>query len=282
MAKKTLLIISDLHVGSRWGLFPRDFQLSTGEVYQLNRGQEYLLECWEHTLAQVPKRFDVLIVNGDAINGPNPRESARDQIEQDPEWQVRAALALLEPVAKRARETYLTQGSAYHVGEAAKDEERLGWMLGAVPDPAGHYAWDWLLLDIQGVLLDISHHRSVGIRYESSFGEREMQFDRMIADVKGGSADIIIRAHGHRFLNLNVDGDLFVGLPAWQLQTRYARRSRWPNRWLSRLIGGVRVDLYPDKKTGQLQDKGDYVNVILLVYPHPSPGESYHVSQAGA
>jgi len=278
--KRTLLLVSDLHVGSRWGLFPRDFQLSTGEVYQLNRGQEFLLSCWGHMLTQMPKRFDVLIVNGDAINGPNPKESARDQVEQDPEWQVRAALALLQPVAKRARETYLTQGSTYHVGEAAKHEERLAWMLGAVPDPAGHYAWDWLVLDIQGVRLDIAHHQSVVMRYLAVPLEREQQFDRMIADLKGGSADLIVRSHAHRLMDLNVDGDLALGLPAWQLQTRYARRSRWPNRWLSRLIGGVRVDIYPDRKAGGPQNRTDYLAVVPLVYPHPIPGEGYHVSEA--
>ena len=278
--KKTILFVSDLHVGSRWGLFPRDFQLSTGEVYQLNRGQEYLLECWEHMLGQMPKRFDALIVNGDAINGPNPKESARDQVEQDPEWQVRAALSLLDPVAKRARETYLTQGSTYHVGEAAEHEERLAWMLGAATDPAGHYAWDWLLLDIGGVLLDIAHHQSVVSRFLAMPLEREQQFAHMAADLKGGAADLIVRSHAHRFMYLNVDGDMALSLPSWQLQTRYARRSRWPNRWLSRLIGGVRVDVFPERKTGQSQDKLNSIAIIPLVYPHPVPGEAYHVSQA--
>jgi hypothetical protein len=104
-------------------------------------------------------------------------------------------------------------------------------------------------------------------------GERELQFDRMAADLKDGSSDLILRGHGHRYVKMNVDGDLFVSTPAWSLQTDFAKMSRWPNRYLSRLIGGVRIDLFPDLKTGDIQDKEEYVKITGLVRPHPSIGK---------
>lgn len=257
------VVISDLHVGSRWGLFPPGFMLSTGAVYTLHRGQEYLLECWQDMQKRLPRRFDILIINGDAVDGQNPRGLGRDVIEPDPQWQVRAAAALLQPLAKRAGEVYVTQGSEYHVRAGAEDDEAVARAIGAIPDEAGHHAWDWLLLEMDGILLDVAHHRSTSIRYETMPGERELQFDRLVADLKGGHADLIIRSHGHRYVYVDVDGDKSLATPSWQLQTRYARRSRWPNRWLSRWLGGAALRL-DGAKTGVGR-----IEVQPMLYPHP-------------
>jgi len=279
--KRIIAIVSDLHVGSRWGLFPKDFQLSTGSTYQLNKGQEYLLACWKHFQGKLPRRFDILIINGDTVEGQGRRLEGRDIIEPDPAWQVRAAVELLTPLAKRAKEVYVTQGTDYHVRPGGQDDEAVAQALGAIPDEAGHHAWDWLLLDVDGVLLDISHHSSTTMRYMTMPGEREIQFARMVADLKGGDADIIIRSHVHHLVVMNVDGDLALTTPAWQLQTRFCRRSRWPNRWLSRLLGGVMLDIEPKRKTGERQDKSEFIHIRPITYPHPVI-ERRHYAQAKA
>ena len=50
-ADKFVLIVSDMHVGSAYGLMPRGFRGSTSATINLNTGQEYLLE-------QVPQPHD--------------------------------------------------------------------------------------------------------------------------------------------------------------------------------------------------------------------------------
>lgn len=274
--KITLLVLSDLQVGSAFGVFPEGFTLSTGSVYQLNTGQEYLFECWRH-MAERLASPDILVVNGEATDGLNKKLSGRHRVEPDPKWQVRAALELVRPFAEAASKVYVTKGSDYHTRPGGQDDEdfagHLG-KLGAVPSSKKHFAHDWLLLDIEGVLFDIAHHRSVMIRYESTPGEREVQFDMMAADLKqGGASDLIVRSHGHRYVSLNVEGRLYVSTPAWSLQTSYAARSKWPNRWISRLIGGVQVDIYPGLKTGDSrQDRQEFIKVTGLTYPHPQKG----------
>jgi len=270
--KRTIVNISDMHVGSRWGIFPPGFQGATGEVIQLNVGQEYLNECWEHQLKVLPKRFDILLLNGDIIHGKNKKENALHLTEQDPEWQVRAAKVLLEPLAKRARAVLATQGSPYHTGPGGWGDEALAHSLKARPDPAGHSAWDWALWNVDGVLLDVCHRESACIRYGSMPLEREQQFDRMSADIKGGSADLIIRAHIHTFQFLNADGELAVSSPAWCLQGGFAKLSISPNRKLSRLIGSVKITLFPDKKPAEPRNKGDYVSAEPIWYPTPRLG----------
>jgi len=268
--KRTVIIVSDLHVGSRWAIFPPGFQLSTGETYQLNEGQQYLYESWCHMQDNLPRRFDALIINGEHTHGQNPKEDARDLIEQDPEWQARAAVELLQPLTKRARVTLVTQGSRYHTSPGGRADEACAHLLKAYPAPDGHYAWTWALWNIDGILLDVAHRQSVTIRYGGMPLEREQQFDRMSADIKGGSADIIIRAHTHTYKFLNIDGELSVSTPAWTLQDRYAKTTISPNRTLSRLIGAVRLDLYPERKPSK--NKEDYVKCRALWYEYPLIG----------
>jgi len=274
--KLTGVIVSDPHVGSAFGIFPRGFAGSTGSEITLNVGQKYLLECWDWMLEQIPRKLDFLIINGDVADGAARKDEGRWRVEPDPDFQVSAAKVLFSrgdpPLLHRAKKVYVSRGSAYHVETGARLDEIFAREIGAVPDSMGHYASSWRILSCDGIDLDIAHHRSTHIRYESSPGERELQFDRMAADLKGGSSDLIIRAHGHRLVKLNIDGDLFLATPAWSLQTDFAKMSKWPNRYLSRLIGGARIDLFPDLKTGEIQDKEEYVKITALVRPHPKIG----------
>jgi len=277
MRKLTGLVVSDTHVGSAFGIFPEGFEGSIGSEISLNVGQKYLLACWDWMLEQVPRRLDFLIINGDVTDGTARKDEGRWRVEPDPDFQVLAARALFlrgnPPLLNRAKKVYVSRGSAYHVETGARLDEIFAREIGAEPGRMGHFASAWRIISCDGIDLDIAHHRSVHVRYESSPGERELQFDRMSSDLKGGSSDLIIRSHGHRYVKLNVDGDLFLATPAWSLQTDFAKMSKWPNRYLSRLIGGARIDLYPELKTGEIQDKEEYVKITALVRPHPRIGK---------
>ena len=275
--KLTGIIVSDTHIGSAFGIFPEGYIGSTGSEITLNVGQKYLLECWDWMLEKVPRKVDFLMINGDVVDGTGRKDEGRWRVEPDPDFQVSAAKMLFlrgnPPLLNRAKRIYVSRGSAYHVETGARLDEIFAREIGATPDRMGHYASSWRILSCDGIDIDFAHHRSAHIRYESTPGEREMQFDRMIADLKGGSSDLIIRSHGHRYVKLNVDGDLFLATPAWSLQTDFAKMSKYPNRLLSRLIGGVRVDLYPELKTGGIQDKEEYVRITGLLRPHPKIGK---------
>lgn len=277
MRKLTGAVVSDTHVGSAFGIFPEGFIGSAGSEIALNKGQRYLLECWDWMRDQLPKRLDFLIINAEVADGTSRKEEGRWRVEPDPDFQVLAAKALFlrgrPSLLERAKRVYVSRGSAYHSETGARLDEIFAREIGAEQDSMGHYASPWRLLSCEGIDIDIAHHRSTHIRYEATPGEREMQFDRMVADLKDGSSDLILRSHGHRYVKLNVDGDLFVATPAWSLQTDFAKMSRWPNRYLSRLIGGVRIDLFPDLKTDDIQDKEEYVRVTGLVRPHPKIGK---------
>lgn len=261
----SVVFVSDMHVGSAYAVFPERFKLSTGSIGHLNVGQRYLWDCWQDFLERLPKQFNILILNGDIINGQNKKESAADLTEVDPAWQQRAALSLLEPLAERAGKIWMTQGSTYHSGEVGRWEEQLARELGAEPDDWGHYAWDWLLLDVEGVKLDIAHSQSVVLRYVGMPLEREQQFDKIIQDWKGGSANVIVRSHAHRYVETHVELQQAVGTASWQLQPRYVRRGRIPNRQFSRYVGGLWMELLPENV-----GKPEYcAEIHPTLYRHP-------------
>jgi len=244
----TAVVISDLHVGSAFAPMPKGFRLSTGARVRPNKGQLYLNRCWKNFTATIPDTFDLLILNGDLIHGQNHKEMAADLSEVDPEWQQRAALEFLHPLSERANRVYATKGSGYHVGEVGRWEEQLAHSLGAEPDERGHYAQDWLLLNVEGVLLDVAHTQSVVMRYVSMPLEREGQFDDMIADSKvGGASHLIIRSHAHRWVSTDVELKRSVGTASWQLQGPYVKRGKVPNRMFSKYIGGLWVELHPER-----------------------------------
>jgi hypothetical protein len=266
-----IVTIADLHTGSSYAPFPPDFTNSMGAVVTLNVGQQYLLECWRDFEERIPERFDALLLVGDMIHGQNPKESAAELCEVDPEWQERAALELLAPIAERAKAVYAVRGSPYHVGEMARWEEQLAKQLGAVPDKMGHCARAWLHLDVRGVLLDVAHRQSVTMVNLAMPIEREMRYALIRSQAEGEPApDIVIRAHVHTYKYLEVDGALGLSVPAWKMPSSYVMTSITPNRKRSRILGGVVLKVRPKRKVSGVVHAGDYIDKELIWYKMPA------------
>jgi len=270
---KFLLTISDIHVGSSFGMMPNDFCISTGAEVSLNSGQDYLLSCWEHFLGCLPEKIDVLVLNGDMVEGQNLAEQCRGLVEVDPNFQARAAARLLEPIVERVakvdgqRQVYMTRGSRYHVGRGGRTEEVLGLILEAVKGPHGAYAQSWLRLPVDGVLFDIAHRQSFTIRYRSMPLEREISFflERVGRQRKAPPDHlVIIRSHTHSGYRMYEEQyRMAVSTPCWKLQDDYAQTSITPNRMLPDNIGAVGFEIYSEEINGKR------VQTIPYLYSHP-------------
>jgi len=270
-----VLVISDLHVGGSYGLMPADFRASTGAVLNLNSGQEYLLECWEHHIKSLPQTIDALVINGDLVEGQNYSDEARFLVEVDPSFQARAAAQLLEPLLDLVpmidgqKQLFMTRGSRYHVGRGGNTEETVGRMIGAIPGTDGRYAHSWLHLAnlARGVVFDIAHHQSYTIRYRVTPLEREIGFylERVArqGDIPPDNL-VIVRSHTHvGYRRYEEDGRMAVSTPCWKLQDDFAATSRYPNRMFSDNIGSVGFWVYPDDRP-----EGK-VGVARYLYAHP-------------
>jgi hypothetical protein len=274
---KTILVTGDWQAGSQFGLFPRGFTNSADLLVTLNKAQEYLLSCYEHMISGLPP-LDIVIFNGDIIDGCQPKSGGAFLCEQQPDWQVSAAYELARPLLNRVKdngEVYCTEGTDYHDGLVGSDAELFAKTVGARPRADRHYAWDWLRLSVDGVLLDVAHHLSVFQRYRSAALDREIGFANENADWID-PPDAIFRSHTHSGWRLVEDGlQVAVSIPAFEVQTQYARRKA-PNRFVSRYIGAALANIDPAwRKMNQ-----NPVQPIKLLYEHPKIGEVVYGEQA--
>ena len=108
-----IVIVSDLHCGNAAGLAP----------FAKNNTQKQLLSRWEDCIAQFGARPDILICNGDAVDGLQIKGQGRG----DDDWmpsQIMDAANLLQ--MWKAKRTIIVAGTGYHVrGGASVDFEEM-------------------------------------------------------------------------------------------------------------------------------------------------------------
>lgn len=260
-----ILVVSDLHCGSQWGLWPdRSVILPDGRVVPPNKGQKYILRCWEDLCDRVGK-FDILVVNGDVIDGEQIRSRGVEAMSTLIPAQVSAAVSLLEPLVSKAREAYFIQGTEYHEGIAGQASEAVARELGARGPARGWHSWEVLDLDVGGVIINFSHGISVsqGL-YRMTALDREGVWSALSSGSrKCPNPDVIVRSHAHYYAHVEYTDRHVVITPCWQLQTRYMRR-----RSVYRMIpdiGAVVLEISPSaKRVGE-----DPVSVKKILYHLP-------------
>lgn len=268
MSHIKILFLEDLHVGSAFGIMPDGFLTSSGSIYQLNPGQRYLYECWEHMVSGLPKKLDALILNGDVIDGQNMAGEGRRIVEIDPNFQVRAAKQLLKPVASRASRVYMLRGSEYHVGKNGMHEDMLGEILGAVTQSGSQrHIRPWLRLNLNGYRLDVAHRTSVTIRYRSMPLEREISFAAEFSGRTGRPMpNLIYRSHTHWGFGVWNEGQdrMAIHGPAWKLMDEHISTGISPNRSVPFALGGVVVRIFDRPKWGRRAHED-----TSFLYEHP-------------
>lgn len=201
-----LVVVSDLHMICRLGLFPADFELplDDGGVYRASRLQRvvwgYWLDFWNNWVPTVTRGepFSV-VVNGDAIDGGAHHHNVT-HISANREDQERLALHVLGPVAKRAERFYMVRGTEAHGGQSGCDEESLARQLGAVKDHDGRHARWRLRLRLGHGLVDIAHHIGTtgSMAYETSAIHKELEQIYVDAARWGEEPpDVVVRSHRH-------------------------------------------------------------------------------------
>jgi len=260
-------ILADIHVGSMFALWPRGFPDSRGGSYFLNAGQQYLEGIWAEGLKVCPP-LDLLLFNGDVIDGEQYHQRKRYLVDPNIECQTDAAEVLLKPWVDKLKPTgalYWTKGTKYHENGGSAWVSTLARRLGAVPDKLGDFTRFWLNLDIDGVKMDMAHRQSFFMRYRSTPLERELDFDITQGELKEGVADLVIRSHVHKFHVVADELRQAVSTPGWQLQTEFAVQSVSPNRIGPRRLGFVLLYITPHKKERGLLP----IRIEPVTFPHP-------------
>lgn len=238
MRKSPLVVlVGDTHVGGFTSLSPKRLKLDDGGYYEASPVQLQLLtwwtDFWKRVKAQRQGRKLIVVHMGDMIDG---NVHGRGQSIANESDQKHGAMELLQPIRDVADYFYMLRGTEAHVGNAAEREQSLADML-----EADACVWE-MVLDVEGVLFDLSHHGSGTSRPWGSSSAATAWM--VIADCHRFSLPVprfVVRAHTHMVDDSGerVESTRAFVTPAWQVRNAYGYKVRSATR---SDIGGVIVD----------------------------------------
>ena len=217
---KNIVALGDLHCGHIAGLTPPEWWVSKAAAPKARAYQQESWQRYEQLVNNFGKRVDVLVVNGDAIDGRGERSGSVELITTDRNKQADMAVRCLE--MWKARKVIMTYGTPYHTGQAENFENRVAEALDA--DIANQQ-----FVEIEGVVFSIKHKPAgtSGVPHGRHTGvARDRLWNVLHADLKNQpKADVILRSHAHYHAYAGGPGWLAMILPALQgPKSRYGER----------------------------------------------------------
>lgn len=212
---KRVVVISDLHCGHATGLTPPDYQSN------FPKWAEAEAEAWRAYIDIMKSLLpiDLLIVNGDLIDGKGGRSGGAEQITTDCRTQAEMARDCLTVV--NSKEKIIVRGTPYHVGEDTDWEDIIAGWIHAVK--IGDHVW----VDVNGLRFNLKHkigNSSVPYGKGTPLA-KEKNWERLwAAQDEGQNADIIIRSHVHAYFQCAEYGWWGCTTPALQGWTKYGAR----------------------------------------------------------
>lgn len=204
---KRVIILSDLHSGHRIGLTPRGWQNREWLHTSKQLAQIYAIQkaCWDAYERELKQHgpFDVVVLNGDMIDGRGERSGGTELITTNVDEQCDMAVACVrKAITKRKTKVYMTYGTGYHTGNAEDWENKIAGDLDA------ENVEPFLNLNIEGVGFNFKHHIGTSSvpygRHTAVARERSWEIEKYVREVlnKNGNAQlpsVIIRSHVHYF-----------------------------------------------------------------------------------
>jgi len=203
---KRVVALGDFHAGHKVGLTPPEWQYHP----QWKKTQQETWGFFASELARL-KPIDVLIANGDLIDGRGERSGSTELLEVDPLEQVQMAVRCIAEV--EAKHVILTYGTPYHTGQLQDFENEIYRDVGA--DQIDGEVW----VEVEGVTFHARH--KVGGSIIPHGRHTQIARDRLWNVLWNEhsdhpKADVLLRSHVHYF---NFNGDktyLSMTLPALQ------------------------------------------------------------------
>lgn len=237
---KRVVVISDLHCGHCVGLTPPNWQSPLGVYGDKTADMQKVL--WSNYRKEIDavKPIDVLICNGDMIDGKGKRSGGTELITSDTNKQVDMAAECIEHC--EAKSIVMTYGTPYHVSDSGNDDEdNLARKVGA--KEIGSHGF----YDIEGYLFDVKHKPtgSSSIPHgEATPLLRDWLSNMLWKDMElQPRSDIIIRSHVHKYLQVDNDHTIAFTTPALQ-----GFGSKYGSRQCSKIVswGFIYFDVDPE------------------------------------
>jgi hypothetical protein len=148
---KTGIILSDLHCGHAVGLTPPAWQYKPGGWRDKYVKTQQACWNWFADNIKAVGTPDILIVNGDAIDGKGQCSGGTEQITTDMEIQSEMASHVIKHVMGNKTKLLMTAGTPYHTGKEEDWEHIIANECGAKEFGGNVFA------NINGVVFDLKH-----------------------------------------------------------------------------------------------------------------------------
>lgn len=215
--QKRVLVVSDFHAGHEVGLTPP----SWNPEFEADHSSKYRSYMWKKYTESVEalKPIDVLVANGDLIDGRGERSGSVELITVDRRAQCRMAAECIK--VAEAQKIIITRGTDYHVGNEESWED-------LVADFTKAEIGDIRNVDVNGLLFNFRHHiggsqtpigRTTPLAREAAWNA--------LWNVRQGFplSDVIVRSHVHYHTYAGGPGWLAMTTPGLQgYGTRYGER----------------------------------------------------------
>ncbi len=190
---KRVVVISDTHCGHRAGLTPPAWQYQPTDEYPKYAMFQQSMWKWYSKTIESLKPIDLLVHNGDAIDGKGEKSGGTEQIVADRNKQSNMAIECIN-VADAGR-VIMVYGTGYHTGLEEDWEDVIAEKIGAEihSSPA---------LTVEGVVFDFKHKVSSSVipHGRHTGPARDKLWNSLWAEKKlRPKADIIVRSHVHYY-----------------------------------------------------------------------------------
>ena len=212
---KRILLLTDMHCGSVVGLTPPSYQTGhveypeTAEHFKRNKWSRLQAECWDwyikhlNLIGPVHKTF----VLGDCLDGDGKRSGGTELLTTDRKQQTAMAIECLSHV--KTDRWLFVYGTPYHTGAAEDFETDISLHYNA---KIGGHEWE----EVNGVVFDLKHKQS-NCKNPATSLFNEIVDNREWAVLKEQpKADVLIRAHTHRFCVMEQEDCMGISLPSLQ------------------------------------------------------------------
>jgi len=225
---KRTVVWSDLHCGHRAGLTPPGWQYQTDSSdAELAKFAEQQRLTWDFVKKRIDgiKPVDVLIVNGDLIDGKGDKSGGTEQIVSDRSKQAAMAAECIEMVG--AKSIVITYGTPYHSGASEDFENEVASAVNA--EKIGGHEW----IDVNGLVFDCKHKiASSSIPHGRFTASARDVLWNFLWQIEEGQprGNIFIRSHVHYFTYAGTNRYLAITTPALQ---------GWGSKYGARACSGI-------------------------------------------
>lgn len=217
---KRMVVLSDLHCGHILGLTPPSWHYQNDNV-ELGYIAEMQNEAWKwyiNAIRRVGKDIDILVVNGDLIDGRGEKSGSTELITSDRARQVSIGVECVQQW--NAKQIFMTRGTPYHTGKYEQFEDLAAEKLGAYIDNS-------LDIKVNGKMFNFKHKVAGStVPYGKSTGVIKEAFWNLVQSAYNEVpfADVVIRSHVH-YMMINQDSMRYsITTPALQLNSRYGQQ----------------------------------------------------------